>query len=59
MRATCLVHPFFPELITPITFDDEVTNYEDPVPAKRDMKQILLKDSFLLLLLLFLTTIAE
>jgi hypothetical protein len=54
MRATCLAHPIFPEMITPITFDEEVTNYEDPVPAKIDMKQIMLKDSFL-----FLTTIAE
>jgi len=55
MRATCIAHPIFPELITPITFDDEVTNYEDPVRAKRDRKKIMLKDSFFF----FLTTIAE
>jgi len=60
IRATCLAHPILPELITQITIDYEVTNYEDPAPAKRDKKQIMLKDRFLSFFLsFFLTTIAE
>ena len=57
-RATCLAHPIFPELIIPITFDEEVTRYTDRVPARSDMKQIKLQDSFLFFFF-FITTITQ
>jgi hypothetical protein len=60
MRATCIAHPILPQLITPITFDDAVKNYDDPVAAKHDMQQIMLKASFFFFFFFFfLPTIAE
>jgi len=61
MRAKWLAHPILPELIAPLTLDDEVTNYEDPVPSTSDTwhEADHAEGQMSFFLFFFLTTIAK